>query len=42
MTVKEAAKKVLEASNEPLNVQQITQRIFLTFGLVERKISQKG
>ncbi len=27
MTVKEAAKKVLEASNEPLNVQQITERI---------------
>lgn len=27
MTVKEAAKKVLEASNEPLNVKQITQRI---------------
>jgi len=27
MTVKEAAIKVLEASNEPLNVKQITQRI---------------
>jgi hypothetical protein len=29
MTVKDAAKLVLEASNKPLNVKQITQKILV-------------